>query len=144
MYGFEAQRGRQPGGHQSASQGLPALDGGRIPSLDGLRGVAIGSVLLQHVWHTLPEFFSPLRFFVGNGGWALVSFFLLSGFLIYSLSVREYRKTQKFDWKQFYIRRALRIFPCFYFYVLVVLGFGAPRMDHCDRSIHPGGCNLYP
>jgi peptidoglycan/LPS O-acetylase OafA/YrhL len=94
---------------------------GRIPSLDGLRGIAIATVLLQHAWHTLPEFLSPAGFFVGNGALGVSIFFMLSGFLIYSLSVREYEKTQGFDWKQFYIRRFLRIFPCFYFYIVVIL-----------------------
>jgi peptidoglycan/LPS O-acetylase OafA/YrhL len=94
---------------------------GRIPSLDGLRGIAIAMVLLQHVWHTLPEFLAPVGFFLGNGSLGVSVFFLLSGFLIYSLSVREYEKTQGFNWKQFYIRRILRIFPCFYFYIVVVL-----------------------
>ena len=35
--------------------------------------------------------------------------------------MREYQKSGGFDWKQFYIRRVLRIFPCFYFYILVIL-----------------------
>ena len=47
--------------------------------------------------------------------------FLAESILIYLLSVREYEKTNGFDWKQFYIRRFLRIFPCFYFYIVVIL-----------------------
>jgi peptidoglycan/LPS O-acetylase OafA/YrhL len=94
---------------------------GRIPSLDGLRGIAIVLVLFQHLWHTLPGFLSPLGVFAGNGGLGVSIFFLLSGYLIYSLSVREYEKSGAFNRKQFYIRRALRIFPCFYFYILVIL-----------------------
>ena len=98
-----------------------SIDTGRIPSLDGLRGVAILLVLSQHAWPTMPGFLSPLGIFAGNGALGVSIFFLLSGFLIYSLSSREYQKTQEFDWKQFYIRRVLRIFPCFYFYVFVIL-----------------------
>ncbi|HEY5813713.1 MAG TPA: acyltransferase [Terrimicrobiaceae bacterium] len=121
---------------QSPSPEAGILDRGRIPSLDGLRGVAIVAVLLQHAWHTLPAFLAPLGFFLGNGGLGVSVFFLLSGFLIYSLSVREYHKTNTFNCKQFYIRRTLRIFPCFYFYVLVVLAlahFGWITVT--DRSI---------
>jgi peptidoglycan/LPS O-acetylase OafA/YrhL len=98
-----------------------SISTGRIPSLDGLRGIAIAMVLLQHAWHSLPEFLAPVGIVVGNGALGVSIFFLLSGFLIYSLSAREYEKTHGFDWKQFYIRRVLRIFPCFYFYILVVL-----------------------
>jgi peptidoglycan/LPS O-acetylase OafA/YrhL len=69
----------------------------------------------------MPGFLSLLGIFAANGALGVSIFFLLSGFLIYSLSVREYQKTQEFDWKQFYIRRVLRIFPCFDFCILVVL-----------------------
>ena len=136
IYSLEAQRSLPGGAGQSAPQDAQFLDAGRIPSLDGLRGVAVVFVLLQHAWHSLPQFFSPLGFFVGNGGLGVSVFFLLSGFLIYSLSVREYRKTQKFDWKQFYIRRTLRIFPCFYFYILVILALAhLGWITVTDRSI---------
>jgi peptidoglycan/LPS O-acetylase OafA/YrhL len=83
--------------------------------------VAILLVLLQHAWPTMPGFLSLLGIFAANGALGVSIFFLLSGFLIYSLSVREYQKTQEFDWKQFYIRRVLRIFPCFDLCILVVL-----------------------
>jgi peptidoglycan/LPS O-acetylase OafA/YrhL len=86
-----------------------------------LRGVAILLVLLQHAFHTLPQSLSPLSPFIGNGSLGVSIFFLLSGFLIYTLSAREYEKTGGFNWKQFYIRRVLRIFPAFYFYIAVVL-----------------------
>ena len=114
-------------GNSSSKSAVPSseasrpIDTGRIPSLDGLRGIAILLVLFQHLWHTLPGFLSPLGLFAGNGGLGVSVFFLLSGYLIYSLSVREYQKSGGFEWKQFYIRRALRIFPCFYFYILVIL-----------------------
>jgi peptidoglycan/LPS O-acetylase OafA/YrhL len=78
-------------------------------------------VLIQHAAHSLPQFLSPVAFFFGNGGLGVSIFFVLSGYLIYSLSAREYQKSAGFNWKQFYIRRALRIFPCFYFYILVIL-----------------------
>ena len=99
----------------------PGAAAGRIPSLDGLRGIAIALVLLQHGWHSLPELLAPLAPFAGNGSLGVSIFFLLSGFLIFSLSVREQERTGEFDWRQFYLRRILRIFPCFYFYLLFVL-----------------------
>jgi peptidoglycan/LPS O-acetylase OafA/YrhL len=93
----------------------------RIPSLDGLRGVAILMVLIGHVAHSLPSQFAPLLRFAGNGKLGVKIFFVLSGFLIYSLSIREVEKTGVFNWRQFYLRRVLRIFPCFYLYLAVVL-----------------------
>jgi peptidoglycan/LPS O-acetylase OafA/YrhL len=84
----------------------------------------------------MPGFLSPLGIFAGNGALGVSIFFLLSGFLIYSLSSREYQKTQEFDWKQFYIRRVLRIFPCFYFYVFVILALAhLGRITVTDRTI---------
>jgi peptidoglycan/LPS O-acetylase OafA/YrhL len=93
----------------------------RINSLDGIRGVAILSVLLLH--HKL-----------FNNGWMGVDlFFVLSGFLI----TRNLRKDKdiNFFWRHFYFKRATRILPpmlltCLltvmfvpYTKVLVVLGY---------------------
>ena len=94
---------------------------GRIPSLDGLRGIAILMVLIGHGSFSFPLLaYGPLRF-AANAALGVNVFFILSGFLIYGLSVREIEKTGAFDWKQFYVRRVLRIFPCFYFYIAVLL-----------------------
>lgn len=41
-------------------------------------------------------------------------FYVLSGFLITTLAIREFRKTETFSIKKFFIRRALRIFPLYY------------------------------
>lgn len=99
--------------------------GGRIPSLDGLRGVAILMVLAGHSSFSFPLLAAgPLKF-AGNAALGVNVFFILSGFLIYSLSVREIEKTGGFNWRQFYMRRVLRIFPCFYFYIAVVLALMA-------------------
>jgi peptidoglycan/LPS O-acetylase OafA/YrhL len=69
----------------------------RIQSLDGLRGIAILSVLLIH--HGL-----------FNNGWMGVDlFFVLSGFLITQILRKE--KGEPFYWKRFYVKRATRILP---------------------------------
>ncbi len=93
----------------------------RIPSLDGLRGIAILLVLIGHGGYVFPDGLAPCLPYAGNGPLGVSIFFVLSGFLIYRLSVRELEQTGSFDWRQFYLRRVLRIFPCFYFYLLVVL-----------------------
>ena len=69
----------------------------RINSLDGLRGIAILSVLLIH--HGL-----------FNNGWMGVDlFFVLSGFLITQLLRKD--RFEPLFWKRFYIKRATRILP---------------------------------
>jgi peptidoglycan/LPS O-acetylase OafA/YrhL len=72
---------------------------GRVPALDGLRGVAIALVVAYHLqW--LP------------GGWVGVNvFFVLSGFLITSLLLGEQTKTGTIRLKAFYWRRCVRLLP---------------------------------
>jgi peptidoglycan/LPS O-acetylase OafA/YrhL len=95
--------------------------GSRIPSLDGLRGIAILMVVLGHGAYALSALPGLLLTFGGNGQLGVGIFFVLSGFLIFNLSAREYQKTGVFDWRLFYLRRILRIFPCFYFFTAVIL-----------------------
>lgn len=71
----------------------------RDPALDGLRGVAIGLVVLHHVG-ALP------------GGWVGVSlFFTLSGYLITSLLLTEHDRTGSVSLLTFYRRRFVRLAP---------------------------------
>ncbi len=85
-----------------------------IPALDGLRGIAIGLVLLYHC-HTLLGHGLVARF--AEFGWAGVNlFFVLSGFLITGI-ILDSRDDPHF-FRNFYARRALRIWPM---YVLLLL-----------------------
>jgi peptidoglycan/LPS O-acetylase OafA/YrhL len=93
----------------------------RIAGLDGLRGIAVLFVLMEHGAYSLFRLDWPPAPFLGNGALGVSIFFGLSGYLIYELSAREYEKTGGFNWKAFYLRRILRIFPCFYSYLAVVL-----------------------
>jgi peptidoglycan/LPS O-acetylase OafA/YrhL len=92
----------------------------RIPSLDGLRALSISFVLLGH-------FAFSTGFPIDRSWWTdayahygVRIFFVISGFLITTLLINEREKTGKIDLKQFYLRRAYRIFPAAYFYLLVV------------------------
>lgn len=72
-----------------------------IPALDGLRGLAILSVLVYHL---------PTPWL--EGGFIGVDiFFVLSGFLITSLLVSEFDRCGSVSLRNFYIRRALRLGP---------------------------------
>jgi len=78
-------------------------------------------VLIGHGSYSLPLITYPFVMIIGNGSLGVSIFFVLSGFLIYNISLREVQKTGTFDWRHFYIRRVLRIFPCFYFFIIVLL-----------------------
>jgi len=110
---------------------VQVLPRGRIPSLDGLRAVAIFLVIKSHLtggFYTLPILGAgrfPLRFTLGNLGVRI--FFVISGFLISTLLLREIKESGRISLKQFYIRRALRILPASYFFLLclaIAVAFG--------------------
>lgn len=98
-----------------------------IPSLDGLRAL---SVLLVIVLHTLlrNHLYNQIPFayrLVGNGSLGVFIFFVISGYLITTLLLREREKTGSISLKSFYIRRAFRILPPLYLYVLFLAVLGA-------------------
>ena len=85
----------------------------RFQHLDFLRGIAIFLVLLRH-----SNFSNRLTQF----GWLGVDlFFVLSGFLISNLLFREYKSTGTINITRFFVRRALKIFPPFYLFILLSL-----------------------
>lgn len=101
----------------------PAL-AGRIPSLDGLRGISILLVLLGH-WALsdhAPRWLTPFGHF-GNIG--VRFFFIISGLLITTLLLKERGRTGSISIRQFYLRRVFRIFPAAYFLILVIAIFAA-------------------
>jgi len=103
---------------QNKSQSVSdAIDEKYYPSLNGLRGISIILVLMAHLhlsWNNLYLFFF-------NGELGVNIFFVLSGFLITSLCLKEYNLTGNVSLKSFYIRRILRILPVAYLYVAVLL-----------------------
>lgn len=90
---------------------------GHIPALDGVRGIAILTVLLSHF--LMKEYFPSERaYFIAQNGWMGVDlFFVLSGFLITGILLDSRERPGYFS--GFYRRRVLRIFPLYYFAVLV-------------------------
>ncbi len=95
----------------------------RIVALDGLRAIAIGLVLSAHGCEAFLSFshswwMAPIT----NGGLGVRLFFVLSGYLITSLLMREQARHGDISLRNFYIRRTLRIFPAFYFYLAVIAG----------------------
>lgn len=95
-----------------------------LPALDGLRAVAVGVVMLYH--------------FTGNasipGDLGVGLFFVISGFLITLLLLREADKTGTVSLSQFYMRRTLRIFPAYYAFVAVSFA-----VDHIRGTVWSTG-----
>ena len=116
-----------------------AISQARIPSLDGLRAVSIFMVLFAHATNTVnfPAWLihRPSAFLVGTLGVRV--FFVISGFLITTLLLKELNKNGKISLGQFYRRRALRILPVYYFYILTVLViFGVLGLAHMPASVY--------
>jgi peptidoglycan/LPS O-acetylase OafA/YrhL len=94
----------------------------RIPSLDGLRAMSVCLVLLGHLSGT-HGFPLPLWFFARYAELGVQIFFVISGFLITQLLIRQHERTGIIDLKAFYVRRAYRILPAAYVYVACVIVF---------------------
>jgi peptidoglycan/LPS O-acetylase OafA/YrhL len=95
---------------------------GYIPGLDGLRAIAVLIVLIAHfgLSHIVP------------GGFGVTVFFFISGFLITRLLIAEAEKKGRIGLKDFYVRRAIRLFPALLGMTFVTtavhigLGLGSP------------------
>jgi len=82
-----------------------------LPALDAVRGIAACLVVFAHI-------LGPLKL----GATGVLIFFVLSGFLITWLLLRELERTGEISIHNFYVRRTLRIFPAFYvFWVVCVV-----------------------
>jgi peptidoglycan/LPS O-acetylase OafA/YrhL len=93
-----------------------------IGALDGLRAVAIALVLMFHFTpgHDSNQGIRALFFKVADLGWSGVDlFFVLSGFLITRKLIAARFDQHRF--RDFYVRRALRIFPLSYAVLLLFL-----------------------
>jgi peptidoglycan/LPS O-acetylase OafA/YrhL len=92
----------------------------RMPELDALRALAAVVVLFFHL--------DPLRYFPGWTGVDL--FFVLSGFLITSIILRDADSPNFY--RNFYARRSLRIWPIYYLTLLTLVAIN-PFLSEPDR-----------
>ena len=86
-----------------------------IPGFDGLRAIAVTMVLVAHAGY-------------GNlipGGFGVTVFFAISGFLITTLLLKEFARTDTINLKLFYTRRLLRLYPELILLIILCLVSGA-------------------
>ncbi len=95
----------KPPGHSAR---LPYL-----PALDGLRALAVIAVLIYH---------AGLRWLPG-GFLGVEIFFTISGYLITSLLLSEWRETGRIVLKHFWLRRARRLLPALFAVIILVLAY---------------------
>ncbi len=88
------------------------------PEIDGLRAIAVGAVIL---YHSKIKFLGDEPF---KGGFIGVDiFFVISGYLISSIILKELFEKETFSFKHFYERRVRRILPVLLFVMLASLPF---------------------
>lgn len=112
--------------------------GDAVPAVTGLRGLSMIWVLTQHVQQglrplggTLPGAMflaHPLLSVGWAGNLALEIFFVISGYLIGGMLMRERDANGAIDFGSFYARRALRILPVYVFAMAVNLSL--PMVEH--------------
>lgn len=99
-----------------------------FPNLDGLRFLSFFLVFLSHSFATDSQAIKEMLWFklikvriFSDGDIGVSFFFVLSGFLITYLLIKEKELLGNINVKSFYIRRALRIWPLYY--LVMIFGF---------------------
>ena len=88
------------------------------PEIDGLRAI---SVLIVIFYHSNISYFD--KKFLSGGYVGVDIFFVISGYLISSIILKELKETNKFSFVNFYKRRARRILPALFFVMLISFPF---------------------
>jgi peptidoglycan/LPS O-acetylase OafA/YrhL len=86
-----------------------------FPALDGMRAISVIMVITVHV---PGRFWQAFAFHQG-----VIVFFVISGFLITTLLLREERSKGTVSFRGFYLRRAFRILPLYYLVLAAYIGF---------------------
>jgi peptidoglycan/LPS O-acetylase OafA/YrhL len=119
-----SRREADPARIESAPSGDNTNQRARVRELDGLRGVAVLTVVVYHAQVVL----IPSRgVWLRNGFLGVDLFFVLSGFLITSLLVREYRRRGRVGVGAFYRRRAMRLLPALAVFLVALVVYKAIR-----------------
>ena len=104
---------------EPAGSATHARNGRSIPSLDGLRALSVLAVVSGHTQSAFLDGL-PFKSLFHHEYQGVAMFFVISGFLITHLLLKELRRDGSIDLKRFYLRRTLRIFPPFYAYLAAI------------------------
>lgn len=107
--------------------GVQPVAAGAIPSLDGLRAIAVSLVFFAH---------SGLEAIV-PGGLGVTIFFILSGYLITTLMRVEHHHNGDINFRNFYVRRFLRLMPPLVIVVAIAAVLG--QLEIIDGKFTPAG-----
>lgn len=108
-----------------------------LPGLNGLRAIAALSVLFAHISQEGIADFGLMN--LSNfpmAGYGVTLFFVISGFLISFLLIKEIEKTKTIDIKKFYLRRILRIWPIYYLFIAICF-FALYYLDQTKLIVVP-------
>jgi len=92
-----------------------------LPGLNGIRAIAAMAVVISHINNRLDYYKLQKGTLLDLASYGVTIFFTLSGFLITYLLLKELEKTGTIDVRKFYMRRVLRIWPLYYFYLAIVI-----------------------
>lgn len=95
-----------------------------IPALDGIRGFAVLATVLVHIRPGFVPNFDDVSNYLSGGSLGVDMFFVLSGFLISSILIRERAHSDRLNLKPFYLRRATRLFPALVAFLLAYFAYG--------------------
>jgi len=114
-----------------------------LPNLDGLRFIGSLVIIIFHIEDiknqqgraTIPT----IRIYNVLGNYDVSLFFVLSGFLITYLLLKEKKESGSIDLKAYYVRRTLRIWPLYY--LIIFLGFFV--LPHFDPYFDTAKADLF-
>jgi len=112
-----------------------------MPELDGPRAIACLAVLFAH-FNLGVDYKSPALVLIKSispGNTGVILFFVLSSFLITSISIKQWQRDGKLHVRRFWARRAFRILPLYFAglaltYILIYPGLPIPQLPGAATS----------
>ena len=119
-----------------------------FPQLDAIRGLSVLGIYFFHAWH--PVFGSTVwgrmfQYCYDDLFFSLDVFFVLSSFLLTWLGINEYKANGNFSFINYFIRRALRIWPLYYLLMIfsfMVLPYASSAL-HVPVSLPPASYYVF-
>lgn len=104
-----------------------------VPALDGIRGFAVLAVVLVHLRPGLVPNYNDVERYLSGGALGVDMFFVLSGYLISSILLRERTRSDRLNLKPFYLRRATRLLPALTVFLLTYFAYGL--LTHQSKTV---------